>query len=67
MHKNKFTKNAIQAIDYANKACIRLQAPEMSLEHLFMGYGPSSFVYPSMIITFSREIILIRINSSFLS
>lgn len=37
MQKNKFTKNAVQAIDYANKACLRLGSPEMTLEHLFMG------------------------------
>lgn len=37
MPKNKFTKNAIEAINYANKTCIRLQSNEMSLEHLFMG------------------------------
>lgn len=37
MHKNKFTKNAIQAIDFANKSCIKLNSKEMTLEHLFMG------------------------------
>lgn len=37
MHKNKFTKNAINAINYANKVCVRLNDTEMKLEHLFMG------------------------------
>lgn len=37
MRNNKFTKNAIMAIDYANKVCIRLGFSEMGLEHLFVG------------------------------
>lgn len=37
MLKNKFTKNAIQAINFANKTCIRLKSDELTLEHLFIG------------------------------
>ncbi len=37
MLKNKFTKNAIQAINFANKTCIRLRSNELTLEHLFIG------------------------------
>ncbi len=37
MHKNKFTKNAINAVNYANKACLKLKDNEMRVEHLFMG------------------------------
>jgi ATP-dependent Clp protease ATP-binding subunit ClpC len=37
MQKNKFTKNAIAAIDYANRVCLNLKISEMALDHLFMG------------------------------
>lgn len=37
MLQNKFTKNAVQAVNYANKTCVRLGSQEMTLEHLFMG------------------------------
>jgi ATP-dependent Clp protease ATP-binding subunit ClpC len=37
MQKNKFTKNAINAVDYANKVCLKLKDAEMKVEHLFMG------------------------------
>lgn len=37
MYRNKFTKNAIAAIDFANKSCIKLNSKEMRLEHLFVG------------------------------
>lgn len=37
MLNNKFTKNAIQAVNYANRTCIKLRAPQMTLEHLFIG------------------------------
>jgi ATP-dependent Clp protease ATP-binding subunit ClpC len=37
MLKNKFTKNAIQAINFANKTCVRLHSNELTLEHLFIG------------------------------
>lgn len=37
MNKNKFTKNAIEAVNFANKTCLKLGDSEMKLEHLFMG------------------------------
>lgn len=37
MYKNKFSKNAISAINYAANFCIELNNSEVILEHLFMG------------------------------
>ncbi len=37
MLKNKLTKNAIQAINFANKTCVKLKSSELALEHLFIG------------------------------
>ncbi|MFW5720571.1 MAG: ATP-dependent Clp protease ATP-binding subunit [Candidatus Dojkabacteria bacterium] len=34
---NKFSKNAIQAVHFANRTCVKLKSPEMTLEHLFIG------------------------------
>lgn len=37
MLKNKFTKNAIAAVNVANKTCIKLKSNLLTLEHLFIG------------------------------
>lgn len=37
MTKNKFTKNAIDAVNVANKTCIKLKSSTLTLEHLFIG------------------------------
>ena len=37
VQKHKFTKNAIEAVNYANKTCLKLNDKELKLEHLFMG------------------------------
>jgi ATP-dependent Clp protease ATP-binding subunit ClpC len=37
MVKNKFTKNAIEAINVANKTCVKLQSNVLTIEHLFIG------------------------------
>ncbi len=36
MVKNKFTKNAVAAVNVANKTCIKLNSTTLTLEHLFI-------------------------------